>query len=183
MNLLARTLTRVFRFTPALFKSRQTFRAILVVALVAGVAVALGSPSSAGSVAQLFTRAASLFGRKPNAVTTKAAPSNVATIATAPQSPSSSMIVERRGHTATRLADGRVLIAGGENSSGSLNQAEIYDAAAATFSTTGNMGAARADHTATLLSDGRVLLAGGHDSTGALATTEIFDPTTGAFDA
>jgi uncharacterized repeat protein (TIGR01451 family) len=91
------------------------------------------------------------------------------------------MIVERRGHTATRLADGRVLIAGGENSSGSLNQAEIYDAAAATFSTTGNMGAARADHTATLLSDGRVLLAGGHDSTGALATTEIFDPTTGTF--
>ena len=165
MNLLARTLTRVFHFTPAIFKSRQTFRAILVIALATSMAFALGSSSSAGSVAQLFTRVASLLGSEPAAVTTKAAPSNVSALAEAP--PVDSMTVERRGHTATRLSDGRVLIAGGESSSGALNQAEIYDPASAMFSATGNMGTARADHTATLLSDGRVLLAGGRDGAGA----------------
>src|SRR5258705_13831047 len=95
----------------------------------------------------------------------------------APQGPSSTMFVERRSHTATRLSDGRVLIAGGENTSGALNQAELYDPSASTFSATGNMNAARADHTATLLSDGRVLIAGGGNGAGALTTQEVFDPT------
>ena len=91
------------------------------------------------------------------------------------------MLVERRGHTATRLADGRVLIAGGENSGGTLNQTEIYDPASGTFSAAANMSAARANHSATLLADGRVLIAGGRDGGNSLATTEIFDPATGSF--
>ena len=91
------------------------------------------------------------------------------------------MSAARRGHTATRLSDGRVLIAGGENGTGALNESEIYDPASATFSATSSMTAARADHTATLLADGRVLIAGGRDGAAALATTEIFDPATGAF--
>ena len=89
--------------------------------------------------------------------------------------------VERSGHTATRLSDGRVLIAGGANSTGALNETEIYDPASATFSTAGYMGAARTDHSATFLADGRVLIAGGHNGGGAVASTEIFDPATGAF--
>src|SRR5688572_18680152 len=91
------------------------------------------------------------------------------------------MAVERRGHTATRLANDRVLIAGGDNDSGALNQTELYDPTSATFSATGNMGAARADHSATLLADGRVLIAGGRNGGASLASTEIFDPATGAF--
>src|ERR1043165_3704033 len=35
--------------------------------------------------------------------------------------------IERRGHTATLLDDGKVLIVGGDNQSGMISQAEIYD--------------------------------------------------------
>jgi hypothetical protein len=132
----------------------------------------------------MFTRAAAILGSKPSGSEPKAAavsPALHSAESAEPLSPSPAMATERRGHTATRLSDGRVLIAGGENSSGALNQAEIYDPATDTFSATGNMNEARADHTATLLSDGRVLLAGGRNGSGALKTTEIFDPTTGTF--
>lgn len=44
------------------------------------------------------------------------------------------MIIERRGHTATLLSDGRVLIVGGENANGTVGPAEIFDPAANTFS-------------------------------------------------
>jgi MBG domain-containing protein/galactose oxidase-like protein/Kelch motif protein len=99
----------------------------------------------------------------------------------APPMASTTMLVERRGHTATQLADGRVLIAGGENSSGTLNETELYDPTSGTFSAAANMDAARVDHSATLLADGRVLIAGGRNGAASLATTEIFDPTTGVF--
>ncbi len=181
MILIPSCRTSISRFVSTTSKSRQTLRAILVIALVTGIAIVIGSPSSAGSVArQLFTRAASLVAGRQAAPAAKAAPSNVAASADL-QDPGSSMTIERRGHTATRLSDGRVLIVGGENSSGELNQAEIYNASSATFSSTGNMTDARSDHTATLLGDGRVLLAGGRNAAGAVATTEIFDPTTGTF--
>jgi hypothetical protein len=98
-----------------------------------------------------------------------------------PLSPLAAMATERRGHTATRLADGRVLIVGGENSSGALNETEIYDPASSTFSVSGNMSTARVDHSATLLTDGRVLIAGGRNGAGSTPTTEMFDPTTGTF--
>jgi hypothetical protein len=132
----------------------------------------------------LFGKASAMMGlgSAVATTTTKAAPMNAALMApNAPQPPSTTMLVERRGHTATKLSNGTVLIAGGENSSGALNESEIYDPTSATFSVTGNMGAARADHSATLLADGRVLIVGGRDGAGALNTTEIFDPTTGAF--
>jgi uncharacterized protein YecT (DUF1311 family) len=80
------------------------------------------------------------------------------------------------GFTATRLADGRVLIAGGRY--GSCATAELYDPASNTFSAAGSMSGCRAGHTATLLQDGRVLLTGGFD---AADTAELYDVKTGSF--
>jgi WD40 repeat protein len=97
------------------------------------------------------------------------------------------MTTARYGHTATRLADGRVLIAGGGlNETDATIQdtyasSEIYDPASGTFKATGSMHTARGDHTATLLSDGRVLIAGGSNDSGNVAQAEIYDPSTGKF--
>ena len=154
-------------------------RSLALLALIAVAATALAATSSSAQL--LFGKASAMVGLGSTPAI-KAAPVN-STMMTpnAPLPPSDTMLVERRGHSATRLSNGTVLIAGGENSSGALNECEIYDPSSATFSVIGNMGAARADHSASLLADGRVLIAGGRDAAGALNTTEIFDPTTGAF--
>jgi N-acetylneuraminic acid mutarotase len=85
------------------------------------------------------------------------------------------MSVARAGHTATLLADGRVLVAGGGTKS-----AELYDPSKGAWSTTGSMSVARTGATATLLSDGMVLVAGGCCNGGlGLASAELYDPGTG----
>jgi len=156
----------------------KTFRIAFLAGLVVAAAMVFSTTNSlAGSIRQrLLANAASMMGGS-----TSTNHSAAFAFTEAAQTQSSTMAVERRGHTATRLSDGRVLIAGGENSSGALNQSEIYDPASATFSAAANMGAARVDHSATLLADGRVLIAGGRNGGGPLATTEIFDPAAGVF--
>ena len=98
-------------------------------------------------------------------------------------SPTGSMRVVRARQTATLLADGRVLVAGGFGGSIPVASAELYDPAAGTFSPTGAMAVARAGQTATLLTDGRVLVAGGFDGSTILTSAELYDPTTGSFTA
>jgi hypothetical protein len=86
--------------------------------------------------------------------------------------------------SATRLADGRVLIAGGGNGVALVSAAELYDPASGTFTGTGSMTQARMQQTATLLHSGKVLVCGGIDSSGnALSSCELYDPTSGAFSA
>jgi hypothetical protein len=87
------------------------------------------------------------------------------------------------GATATLLPNGKILIAGGQDSGGTLlPSAELYDPGTGTFSKlpnfvqTGSMHSPRAQHTATLLSNGKVLLVG---SSGETASAELFDPAFG----
>jgi len=87
------------------------------------------------------------------------------------------MATARFNHTATLLSDGRVLIAGGGNSSKAFASAELYDPKTGAFSATGSMETTRQLETATLLSDGRVLVVGGEDNDNAmLATAELYQP-------
>jgi len=93
--------------------------------------------------------------------------------------PTGSLNTGRSSHTATLLNNGKVLVAGGTDSSNAhLASAELYDPATETFTLTGSMNTPRIGHTATLLNDGMVLVAGG-DSAGV--TAELYDPTTGTF--
>src|SRR5438270_1205911 len=62
--------------------------------------------------------------------------------------------VERHGHSATELADGKILIVGGENASGPLSASEIFDPATGHSTLGASLIVARAAHTATRLGDG-----------------------------
>jgi Galactose oxidase, central domain len=100
--------------------------------------------------------------------------------------------------TATLLANGKVLIAGGSPEGcdlagcQALATAELYDPATGKFTPTGSMAWARLGASATLLPDGRVLVAGGygclvrkcrddHTNNDLTATAEVYDPATGRF--
>jgi hypothetical protein len=159
--------------------STRAIRIALLFGLIGTVVTVLSAPSFASSIGKkLFASAAAITGGSSNQNTDASHSSSVEYVAPVA---STSMSSERHGHTATRMADGRVLIAGGENAGGVLNQTEIYDPASATFSAAANMTSARVDHSATLLADGRVLITGGRDGGASLATTEIFDPAAGTF--
>jgi WD40 repeat protein len=105
-----------------------------------------------------------------------------------------SMDIPRSGAAATLLADGRVLIVGGEGckdparcterdwtngdwpGSVGLKSAELYDPTTGRFTLTGSMSEPSDSPSATLLPDGRVLVVDGGDN-----VVEAYNPTTGKF--
>ncbi len=84
---------------------------------------------------------------------------------------------------AARLADGRVLLVGGQASVEITAAAEIYDPVANAWSPTASMADARLWPAAVTLHDGRVLVAGGVQGRrfSPLVTGELFDPRTGTW--
>lgn len=105
------------------------------------------------------------------------------------------MLAKRMGHTASRLADGRVLVTGGLsdlNGTGidpvnsALASTEIYNPVNDTWIAGPNMTRPRAGHIAIPLADGRILFAGGVGFTTFLGVripqiwnqTEIYNPAT-----
>ncbi len=93
------------------------------------------------------------------------------------------MSTPRVGHTATALADGRVLLTGGWPGEGRLphDTAEVFDPARDAFASTAKMAVRRGGHTATRLRDGSVLVVGGTSGSTALTTVELYAPASGAF--
>jgi hypothetical protein len=94
-----------------------------------------------------------------------------------------SMTIARHSHTATLLSDvnGKVLVAGGQDSNGYLDSAELYDPSNppngnGTWAPTASLNVPRFRHTATLLSNGKVLVAGGSGDIGVLRSAELYDP-------
>jgi len=96
-----------------------------------------------------------------------------------------SMSTPRRGHVASLLRSGKVLVAGGWNEGDFLSSAELYDPASGTWRPTGTMTTNRDSCTATLSTDGKVLVAGGRygapTNFGTLRTAELYDPATEAW--
>ncbi len=89
-----------------------------------------------------------------------------------------SLTTPRMLHTATLLASGKVLIAGGDG----LANAELFDPQTTTFAATGSMTTPRIAHTATLLATGKVLVVGGDNGGGTLsASADTYDPNSGTF--
>ena len=97
-----------------------------------------------------------------------------------------SLTSPRMSHTATLLANGKVLVVGGQDFNGFAHQAqtlataELYDPTSGIWTPAGGMGTVRIEHSATLLPDGKVLVVGGQVSYAVeTSMAELFDPATG----
>lgn len=80
----------------------------------------------------------------------------------------------REEHSATLLADGRVLVVGGRDGTRHpIATAELFDPRRGTWTAAATLATPRFSHDAVRLQDGRVLVLGGDDDS---ATVQIYDP-------
>jgi len=99
-------------------------------------------------------------------------------------SPTAPMGFSRLGQSATLLADGRVLVVGGQDEGVAIfKSTEIYDPTQDRWISAAPMAVARSGHVAALMPDGDVLVAGGLgvEANGlnvSLASAEVYDPRT-----
>jgi hypothetical protein len=96
-----------------------------------------------------------------------------------------SLATPRLEHSATLLPNGKVLVAGGFDSSfyNVLTSAELYDPASGTWTPTGDMHNPRTDHRAILLPNGKVFVdhAGGNSTQVSRNVVELYDPASGTW--
>jgi N-acetylneuraminic acid mutarotase len=99
--------------------------------------------------------------------------------------PTGSLSTPRLYHTATRLQDGSVLVAGGYDITQTFASAERYYPLTHTWVSAGSMSIPRLGQTATLLPNGKVLVVGGisYPSNALTNTTELYDPATNNWSA
>jgi hypothetical protein len=92
--------------------------------------------------------------------------------------PAAPMSVERVFHTATVLANGKVVVVGGSNSLFTVTKTiEIYNPSTDSWTLSAHqLTTARQNHTATLLTDGRILIAGGDNGSSPLDSYQVYDP-------
>lgn len=92
----------------------------------------------------------------------------------------------RAGFASVRLADGRVMLAGGCTATACSPRVEIFDPARRSWTRAADLSVARGRATATLLASGAVLVAGGCTTiacAGVLASAEVYDPITNQWTA
>jgi len=87
-------------------------------------------------------------------------------------------IIQHAQHTATALASGQVLVAGGAQGTMKRSSSELYDPATDAWSYAAEMHTPRALHTATLLDSGQVLVVGGESTQADTDSAELYDPDT-----
>jgi len=157
-----------FSALPAMLEPHADFHTATL--LNDGRVLIVGGDNSTGStLAQLNNSGAELF--DPTSATFAA---------------TGAMSQNRSGHTATLLADGRVLVAGGyaflnaQRQITAFTSAEIFDPSQGTFSPTGSMYVPRSGNYAVALPS-RMVLVGGGDSSYLPTSAELFDPTSGTF--
>ena len=144
--------------------SRSTFAAAAVVAMLAvggALFVVAGDPSptpSAGPSPSLPGVVAPSGGDPSEPAPSAEPTASAATRSTGAWIATGTMGTPRYGHTAVRLLDGRVLVAGGANGDENDTSAELYDPDSGTWSATGNMVNPSGGFPATLLRDGKVLV-------------------------
>jgi uncharacterized delta-60 repeat protein len=94
-----------------------------------------------------------------------------------------SLTASRRGHTATLLMDGRLLVTGGWGGPfGSiLSSMELYDPASGLWTATNGPITPRTGQSATLLPNGNVLIAGGFNGASSLWSAELYVPASGTW--
>jgi Galactose oxidase, central domain len=180
--------TGTFTPTGSMTSSRFSHTATL---LANGKVLVTGGSPNLGDLASHDSRRAALFAKRDVLVTAGSDNSDDLTTAelfdpdTGTFTATGAMSQPRSEHTATLLADGKVLLAGGTAS----NTAELYDPLTGSFSATGGLVVGgRWGCTATLLNDSTVLIAGGRDAEDVfdafpLNDAEVFNPATGTFTA
>ncbi len=96
-----------------------------------------------------------------------------------------SLATPRLQHSATLLPNGKVLVAGGFDSSFStvLASAELYDPTSGSWTRTGDMHSPRTDYTAILLPNGKVFVDWGPPPTAQVSknVVELYDPASGTW--